>query len=156
MGKWRDVFCSGPNFETPDLYFFNPPATDVELKRIEAEFDAKLPPDLREMLLEFNGIDKMEGGRRTPFILGTNHMKLPEFYIDWDVPTDNLIEWSKNIVYVRQFNSFTYLWGVVVKPFSEFNIGDIVEFDHDEIEDASEPDSLFTNSFMNLEELLLD
>jgi hypothetical protein len=156
MGKWRDVFCSSPNFESPDSCFFNPPATEAELQRIEAEFDVRLPSDLREMLLEFNGIDKMEYGRRAPFILGTNHMKLPEFYIDWDVPTDNLIEWSRNVFYVRQFNSFTYLWGVVVKPFAEFGIGDIIEFDHDEIEDANEPEELFMNRLKSLNELLCD
>ncbi len=61
-GSGEMFFVAVLTFETPDLYFFNPPATDVELNRIEAEFDAKLPPDLREMLLEFNGIDKMEGG----------------------------------------------------------------------------------------------
>lgn len=156
MGKWRDVFCGSSNFESPESCFFNAPATEGELRRIEADMDAKLPPDLRSMLLEFNGIDKLEWGERAPFILGTNHMHLPEFYTDWDVPTDNLIEWSKNIFYVRQFNSFTYLWGVVVVPFSEFEAGAIVEFDHDDIEDATEPGSLFASRLSSLEDLLLD
>ena len=156
MGKWRELVLRNPRIENKDDCVFNPPATEDDLQRFEAEIGAKLPSDVREMLLDFNGMEQPEWGRRKPFILGTGHMKLPEFYTDWDVPTDKLLEWSKNIVYVKQFNSFTHLWGVVVKPFAEFQIGDIVEFDHDDIEDAEEASDLLTSRHKSLTEVLLD
>ncbi|MBL8812658.1 MAG: SMI1/KNR4 family protein [Planctomycetaceae bacterium] len=156
MGKWREIFCSSENCENEDECVFNPPATEQEIKRFESDIGASLPADLREMLLEFNGIDKPEHGRQAPFILGLKNMKLPEFYTDWDVPTDNLLEWSKNIVYVRQFNSFTYLWGIVVKPFDDFKVGDVVEFDHDDIDDDIEASDFFTRNLKSLKEVILD
>ena len=155
MGKWKEIILKNPDIENKEECIFNPPATEDELQRFEAEIDAQLPPEVRELLSEFNGMDQPEYGELAPFILGTKHMKLPEFYTDWDVPTDKLLEWSKNIVYVRQFNSFTYLWGVVARPFAEFQIGDIVEFDHDEIGDAKVPSDLLTSMHKNLEEVLL-
>lgn len=156
MSKWRDIVLRSPSVKNKDVCVFNPPVTEDELQRFEAEIGAKLPADVREMLLEFNGMEQPEWGQRAPFILGTSHMKLPEFYTDWDVPTDKLVEWSKNIVYVKQFNSFTYLWGVVVKPFAEFQIGDIVEFDHDDIGDAEEASDLLASRHKNLEDVLLN
>ena len=156
MGKWREVFCRSRNFKDENKCIFNPPASEDELRRFEADINAKLPTDVREMLLEFNGIDMLEWGEQAPVILGISHMKLPEFYTDWDVPTDKLLEWSTNIVYVRQFNSFTQLWGVVVKDFCDFKRGDIVEFDHDDIDDEQEASDLFRSKLKSLEELILD
>ncbi|GAB5405021.1 MAG: hypothetical protein Aurels2KO_32520 [Aureliella sp.] len=156
MSKWRDLVLRSPRVEDKDDCVFNPPATEIELHRFEAEIGAQLPFDVREMLLEFNGMEQPEWGQQAPFILGTSHMKLPEFYTDWDVPTDKLLEWSKNIVYVKQFNNFTYLWGVVAKSFSEFQVGDIVEFDHDDIDEDNEASDFFRSRNKNLEEVILD
>ena len=156
MGKWRAIFCGSENCEDESACVFNPPATEGEIAAFESTIGAALPSDVREMLLEFNGIDKPEFGSLKPFILGMNNMALPGFYTDWDVPTDKLIEWSKNIIYVRQFNSFTYLWGVVVKPFAKFNAGDIVEFDHDDIDDNNNPSEFFKSRLNSLEDVMLD
>ena len=157
MGKWRDIFRKSDNCENEEECVFNPPATEKEIASFESEIGAELPPDLREMLSEFNGIDKPEFGQQEPFILGIGHMTLPEFYTDWDVPTDKLLEWSKSIVYIRQFNSFTYLWGMVVKPLGGFKVGDIVEFDHDAIDEDeyTKPSEFFENRLKSLEEVML-
>ena len=156
MGTWRAIFCGSEHCEDEADCVFNPPATEDEIAAFESNIGAPLPADVREMLLEFNGIDKPEFGTLTPFMLGINQMKLPEFYTDWDVPTDKLIDWSKNIVYVRQLNSFTYLWGVVVKPFANFKPGDIVELDHDDIDDDADPSDLFQSRLNCLEDVIRD
>lgn len=161
MGKWKEAFEKSyePRFGRGEGDFvFNPPATNKEIKKLETELGASLPPDVRDMLLEFNGVAHKDCGKLFPYIFGTSDMltAVEKVYLDWDWPTDLLLKWSKNMVYICQANGYSKMWGVVVKPFGRFKPGKVIGFDHDEIAFAKKPRELFSVTHKKLADLLAD
>ena len=159
MGKWKAAFSKSysPEFGRGESDFvFHPPATAEQIASLESELGASLPPDLKDMLLEFNGIDHIDCGQQFPYVFSTATMttKVIEVYSDWDWPTELLLEWSKNIAYVRQVNGYSQMWGVVVKPFGGLKYGQVVGFDHDEIAHAEKPKELFSVTHKKLADLI--
>jgi hypothetical protein len=157
MSKWKEAFFRSIDrkHETEDSFEFGPPATDAELAALESEISATIPPDLREMLSEFNGVYEVKNGRRELYFEPTKYMAhAAEYYRDWDWPTEMLLDCSKNILYVCEENGSSAMWGVVVKPFASFHVGQIVAFDHDRIAFSETPEELFIVPYESLMELV--
>ncbi|PHS03241.1 MAG: hypothetical protein COA78_18710 [Blastopirellula sp.] len=154
MAKWKAAFLKSldPEYDTEESFTFGPPATEAELSALETAISEKLPEDLRELLLEFNGIKDSDG--ETYFFDTTEMPTAAEYYREWDWPTDMLLECSSNILYVCQENGFSEMWGVAVKPFGSFQYGQVVAFNHDEIAYAEEPDELFVVPYQSLIKLV--
>src|SRR5262245_66572452 len=60
MEKWRTLFESNlppvEQREYEEQYEFGPPATAEQLAAAESALGVRLPPDVRELLAEFNGV----------------------------------------------------------------------------------------------------
>ena len=154
MAKWKSAFLKSliPEYDTEDSFKFGQPASEEELSTLESAISAKLPDDLRDLLLEFNGIKELDG--EAYFFDTTEMPTAAEYYREWDWPTDLLLECSQNILYVCQENGFSNMWGVVVKPFGSFEYGQVVAFNHDMIMEAESADELFVSPYKTLLELV--
>ena len=157
MPQWKNAFLNSlePDLETEEDFEFGPPATDGELAQLEAGISAKIPEDVRHLLREFNGVKRLAYGEKEPYFFNTQEIpEAIEVYRDWDQPTDQLMQWSRNILYVCQENGFSVMWGVVIRPFGPFEYGQIVAFDHDRIRNAENPDELFVVPYSRLIDLV--
>ena len=157
MPKWKDAFARSldPDRETLQQFEFGAPATQEELAALRAAAGADIPAELSDMLSEFNGIWEIRDDTRSSYYFHTGEMMTAiEYYRDWDWPTDMLMECSQNILYVMEENGFGEMWGVVAKPFADFQPGQVVAFDHEEIGYAEEPADLFHAPYATLLELV--
>lgn len=162
MGKWKDAFLESldPDLEqTEDSFIFGSPATDAELAVLSTAAGTEIPSDFRELLSEFNGVQVKWDDTSVPYFFDTKEAATAaDFYEDWDSSTTPLLlEWSRNIMYVCQENGYSNMWGIVVKPFGTFSAGQIVAFDHENMdfaEDADAPEELFETPYDSLLELV--
>jgi hypothetical protein len=155
MGKWKDAFLKSldSKFETPESFLFGPPATVTELAALSSAISAEIPNDLSDLLREFNGVKKV--GEREPYYFDTQTMPIAgEYYRDWDCETEFTLDLFKNVLWVCQDNGYASMWAVVVKPFTTYQFGDVVSFDHDRIMFAKSGTDLFTVNYENLEQLV--
>ena len=146
MPDWKTTFLKGldPDYQPADSFRFGPPATDDELSTLEETIDAPLPDELRDFLRECNGIKQVHSIMEEPIFLHTSEMPdAIEGYHDWDWPTEHFLEWSKNIVYVCYVNGDACMYGVVIRDFASYKVGQVVSFDHDDINEAERPEDLF-------------
>lgn len=163
MTKWKQAFLKSldPEFgQNEDSYVFGSPASAAEIAAVESACGATVPSELRELLSEFNGIKEKEdwSDELVAYYFHTEEMVTAvDYYRDWDAPTDLLLEWSKHVLYVCQQNGYSEMWGVVIRPFGPFSVGQIVAFDHDRImeaEDPESPEALFAVPYDSLLELV--
>lgn len=140
MGKWRDLFESNlAPVEARDFgehYVFNPPATAEQITSVEEELGFRLPADVREMLLEFNGI--LRGTTHCePFThyFSTEEMlvDVPAYIRQWEDKA--LDELARHVVFVCHENGMADLYGVVVTDYAAFRAGEVVMVDHESIGD---------------------
>ena len=146
MSYWKDFVLGCIDLEThPESAFeFGPPASADELRRIKERCSIPIPDDLLALLNEFNGLSFVDGISREPILFSTTEMlEAIQYYRNWDVPTDRLINWSNDILYLSQTNGFAMMQGILVTDLDSFKAGVLLEFDHDNIENAGSPVDLF-------------
>jgi hypothetical protein len=142
MGKWRTLFESNlPPADQREYgmqYEFGPPATEDQLTATEQALGVPLPPGVRDMLSEFNGIwtsstaSREQGHPPKIAYLDTKHMSV-------DAPgylakTDNPLPPRKalrQVVWVAQSNGFGGLWGVCAADIGKLPAGTVVRLDHE-------------------------
>ena len=146
VGKGADVTSS-------DSLRFGRPAEAGELNLLENNLGGRLTQEIRELLLEFNGVWIESSTGREPWFLSTSDMeRAAHFYDDWE--SDLVLKVFPKVAFVCQQNGLSELWGVVIRPFKPFKRGDIVALDHDRIHEAETADELFTRPYGNLHELV--
>jgi hypothetical protein len=151
VGKWREAFEQGrPSAEDLEYgreYTFGPPATEEQLAAAEEALGVPLPPEVREILREFNGIRKTTqvgrslGYKPDPVYLDTSALsvQVPEYFGDCDNPLPSPADLRK-IVFVAQSNGFGDLWGVCTADVAGHAAGAVVHLDHEVGElEASHP-----------------
>lgn len=159
MSIWKTAFLAGldPDDESEGAFEFGPPATADDLAKLQQFISAKIPEDVCGLLLEFNGVKRVTTYGPEPYYFSTHEMPTAvDMYRSWDVPTDLLIDCSRDILYLCQENGFSQMWGVTIRPFGPFIYGQIVAFDHDRIDGARRPEELFLSPYPRLADLLAD
>jgi len=144
--SWKQTFFNGIDLDNyPKSSFqFGAPASAQELSQLANISSIGIPEDLEKLLSEFNGVSRKYGDASEPVLFNTNEMvEAVQFYRYWDVPTDHLIDWSRNVFYLTQCNGFASMFGLVVCDLGTFNAGEFIKFDHDHIESAVTPEDLF-------------
>ena len=84
MANFKAAFLKSlnPQRESEDSFVFGPPATEAELAALESTVAALVPPELRELLSEFNGIQAADG---EAYYFDTTQMPTAaEYYREWD------------------------------------------------------------------------
>ena len=159
MTSWKQMILDGIDFDSyPESSFtFGAPVSSVVLSRLEEQSAMGVPSDLRDLLCEFNGLFHTYGDSDEPVLFDSDQMtRAIEYYRNWDVPTEHLLRWSRNIWYLAQCNGFACMSGIVIQPLGPFKPGEFIKFDHDDIEAAAEPDQLFRRCADDLETLIDD
>jgi hypothetical protein len=140
MGKWRQAFEHGrpssEDIEYDRLYTFGPPANEEQLAFAETTLGLRLPPEVRDLLSEFNGVwSTSESSRRRgepPDIkfLDVEHMSVlvPQYFGAYDFYPPESFEYRK-IVFVHQINGYSVLHGVCVEDLAGFRAGEVVRLD---------------------------
>lgn len=157
MTYWKDAFCRSidPDLVPLSAFEFGPPATEKELAALESAMDARIPEDLRALLCEFNGVTYRQNDYYEPYFLSTSEIpNATEMYREWGVKTKVLIECSQNMMYLCQENGFSEMWGMVIRPFSQFEYGQIIAFDHDYLDEDVTVEELFSSPYSSLVELV--
>lgn len=131
MASWKELVASS-EWGADGGLIFGAPATEDQLRGLEAEFGLQLPPDLWSFLSEANGVDN---GYSCELVL----------------PTDRIAEYTRDLrtdeVYAddpdgrpQPVNSFLVisnalgngdLYAYAVEGVEEFRPGDIVHWDHE-------------------------
>lgn len=98
----------------------------------------RLPPEVHELLLEFNGVwyttatDRRHGNQRDILFLNIESMtvKVPKYFRTCGnvLPSEEDI---RKVVFVCQSNGFGDLWGVCVENVADFQVGEVVKLDHE-------------------------
>jgi len=156
-GEWGAAFLrsigSGADIESVAECHFGPPATAAQIAALEEELGGKLPTDLVQLLSEFNGVQVGEQDERQSWFLSTDEMPAAShFYDDWE--SELVLKVFPRVAFVCQKNGMAELWGVVIKAFKPFKLGDIVAFEHDRVNEAESADELFTQTYGSLKELV--
>jgi hypothetical protein len=152
MGRWKDAFLNSldPEFENPSSLEFGAPATEEQLAALERKISGKIPPELRELLQEFNGVTQLGPMGKEEYFFSTETMpEAAEYYRNWDCDTTLAMQLFSKILLVCQHNGLAAMWGVVVKPFAHYQYGDVVSFDHDRLM-FIESEDLFTVNYQSL------
>jgi cell wall assembly regulator SMI1 len=157
MGKWKDAInkcISSEDWPASKKVKFGHPATAAQLEKLEAAFNAKIPQELKSLLLEFNGVKTVdEDGEKEVYYFSTSEMaNASQYYADWD--NELAKECCQKIMFVCQENGMAEMWGVVAKPFGDFKRGDLVALEHDRIQFAESEEELFTQPYESLQDLL--
>lgn len=144
MGKWRALFESKlPPVEQrqyEEQYLFGLPATAEQLAGVETALGISLPPEVSELLAEFNGLwyttraSRRNGREPDLLYLDTESVtgEVPTYLRCWGEPpitrsgTD-----LRKVVFVAQVNGFADLYGVCLEPLAEFHTGSVVRLDHE-------------------------
>lgn len=155
MGKWREAFSKSlgrdSDYDVDTEFEFGPPATPEQLAALEAAMSAKIPPELRELLCEFNGVEICRGDERETWYFSAD--KMPEassYYNTWG--DQETTDQCRKVLFVCQENGLASMWGVVAKPFADFKVGRIVAFDHDRV--CAGGNGPFVRSFRSLQALV--
>ena len=157
MGKWKRAFLKSldPEFDDPSSFESGPPATEQQLAVLERSVSAKIPPDLRELLQEFNGVTRDGPTGREDYFFSTETMlQAAEYYRNWDCDTTLAMQLFANVLLVCQENGMSEMWGVVVRPFARYRYGEVVSFDHDRLMFMETETDLFVGNYNNLLELV--
>lgn len=140
-GKWRTLFESNlppvDQREYRTQYEFGPPATAEQLAAAERALGVTFPPDVREMLSEFNGVwtrVQLDDGRESRDLafldLHTMTIRLPAYFADSGNPLPPK-KALKAVVFVAQSNGFGDLWGVCTAAVGKHAAGAVVRLDHE-------------------------
>lgn len=96
---------------------------------------------------------EMVPNRMTSITFSTEKMpEASDYYRDWENEVANRI--CRKVAFVCQRNGWSEMWGVVLKPFADYEPGDIVTLDHDRINFAEDDSDLFTQPYSSLLELV--
>ena len=142
MGKWREAFEHGrPSFFDVEFglqYTFGPPASEEQLARAERELGIRLPQEVRELLLEFNGVwvtsevGRDHGNAADIAYLDVEHVAVavPRYFRTCGNPLPPESDLRK-IVFIYQENGFADLFGVCLEDVAGFRAGEVVRLDHE-------------------------
>ena len=141
MGKWRELFEAGlspvAGREDRTEYTFGPPATTEQIAAAEATLKVRFPPEVREMLSEFNGMSSVttfDAGNiyAEMYFLDLPHMTadVPDYCADCGNPMPPEEDLRK-VVWVAQSNGFGELWGVCAEAVAGHPAGAVVHMDHE-------------------------
>lgn len=156
MGKWKDALLRSLDGDSKayNSYEIGVPATERQLAGLETKIAVKIPSDLRELLLEFNGVTSNGPLGQTDYYFSTETMAdAGKYYREWESATAAM-SLFENVLFVCQENGFASMWAVVVRPFAAYRYGEVVSFDHDRI-DWHESE-IFTANYNSLLELVQD
>ena len=139
---WRALFEANlPPVEQrayQEHYEFGPPATEEQLAAAEAALGLPLPPDVRELLAEFNGVwyttraSRRNGRGPDILYLDIEYMtaRVPHYFRTCGnvlPPEEDL----RKVVFVCHSNGFGDLWGVCVADVARHQAGEVVRLDHE-------------------------
>jgi hypothetical protein len=151
MVRWKPLLEKAiEEFEDRDSYGgeyrFAAPATTDEIARLEQNLGSPLHPDLRSMLLEFNGVayrDKYWGPQWRPLYLSVSQMleELQDYFANSGNPLPAADE-LRNVAFFAQQNGFGVVYAVCSRNFGDFTSGQVLALDHETGEFALERESL--------------
>jgi hypothetical protein len=127
--------------ESGELYQFGAPANVDQLAEAEAALGRRLPNDLRELLLEFNGVwytsavDREMGHAPEILYLDLHHMT--------GMYARGYQEHIPNVLCFRMVNGFGYVWAVCLKDTADFRAGNVVGIGHETGEPEYRAPTLF-------------
>ena len=151
MTSWKERFLEAASrFEDKDeleiSYDFSVPASDNDILSLEGALQTNLPLAFKELLCEFNGIDVKQK------YWGKGHLYLSTSYILNDIPkyfreSGNYVPEKaelESVVFFAQQNGLAVLFAICIKPFNEFQVGQVLSLESDTGEFELECDSLDT------------
>ena len=126
MTQWKSLLKDGKPREDA-AYEWRDPATADEIAQVERTLNLKLPPDLRDFLLQSNGVGNDMGDElvMSTAEIGENQQETQSIYADWeDADASRLLmfgNWLGN----------GDLYAYVIQPEEGEELHDIVVFDHE-------------------------
>ncbi len=141
--KWRTLFESNlppiEEREDGEQYEFGHPASDAQLMATEQVLGVRLPPEVRELLSEFNGVwctttfDRQIGCDPEILYLDTKHMSVdvPKYFAHCEGNPLPVEADLRKVVFVAQSNGFGDLWGVCTSRVEGHKPGAVVRLDHE-------------------------
>lgn len=138
MSKWKEIFDKAFNeFEDVDElemeYRFLDPASEEQLNLFENKTSGSIPPDLRSLYQEFNGIcvkEKYWGWENLYLPISESLEELQDYFNTSGnpIPPESEIE---NVAFFAQQNGYAILYGVCCSSFGKFKTGQVLGLDHE-------------------------